>query len=34
MHNTHHDETERKTEIKRAESDKTYDIYLLRGDVG
>ena len=31
MHNIHHDGTERKTAIKRAESDKTYDIYLLRG---
>ena len=31
MHNTHNDETERDIQIKRAESDKTYDIYLLRG---
>jgi hypothetical protein len=31
MHNIHHDETDRNTQIKRAESDKTYDIYLLRG---
>ena len=30
MHNNRHDETDRNTEIKRAESDKTYDIYLLR----
>ena len=34
MHNTHHDETERNTEIKRAESDKTYDIYLFFGTPG
>ena len=31
MHNNRHDETEINTQIKRAESDKTYDIYLLRG---
>ncbi len=31
MHNIHHDETEINTQIKRVESDKTYDIYLLRG---
>jgi hypothetical protein len=29
MHNIHHDETGRNPQIKRAESDKTYDIYLL-----
>ena len=31
MHDIRNDETERNTQIKRAESDKTYDIYLLRG---
>ena len=34
MHNIHNDETERDTQIKRAESDKTYDIYFYSGTPG